>query len=415
MTNFKFSRRWLLAALLALGLAMPAIGLAGKGGGGGGGTTPPQLPPVRYRIAFPAMPANATGGLFVDNINDLGQVVGWYSAEDGQRAFIYDATKNGGSVIDLNTVVQGGLPEGWRLRSAVSINDHMVIVGIMELTGSSPVQVRPIAIDLGTETPVVDLLPDVGVDFSYGRWINNNGDILGVYQTENGSFAWFFNPDLYNGDAQVRAERNGQPQNMTQDVPQDLSALGSRAQQFHLNNAAPAQIAGVNDNGIAFRYTTGDNPVWQTFPELNLYVSSLGGLNDAGTFCGLLYVPRDGKNKDYTAPFRYTAALNELPPFSQFQFQQPRGINGAGDVIFYDQIYRDDWAKDYGRPYVPVDDLVVGTDADLATWFSGTSVDMFVLNNRAGASNSGQIAGRLGGVAPYPILFILTPEPEIAL
>ena len=416
MTKFKFSRRWLLAALLTLGLAIPAIGLAGKGGGkpgGGGGGT--DLPPVRYRIAFPAMPANATGGVNIDDINNLGQVVGWYSTADGHRAFLYDAKVNANSVIDLNTLVQTGLPDGWHLSSAVGINDKMVIVGCIEPTGGPIGQFRqPIAIDLGTETPVVDLLPDVGVDNSYGKHINENGDILGVYQTENGYYAWFFNPGLYDGNPQVRAERDGLPLDMTQQVPQRLESLGGRAHFFHLNNAvgtAPPQIAGEFDNGIAFRYTTGDSPVLETFPELNLYVDGLDGLNDSGTFCGTLYFPKIGKSKAYTVPFRYNTTLDELPALSDIT----TGINSSGDLIFGNYIYRDDWAADYGRAYVPIDDLVVGTEADLATWFSGTSFAMWELSDRAGASNSGTIAGNLGGVAPSPILFVLTPEPEIAL
>lgn len=410
----RISRHMVLSVLTAglLGLLVMQSAPAGKGNGkgggnGDGGTT--ELPPVRYRIKFPSLPADSTGGVWINDMNNWGQVVGWYSTDAGQRAFLYDPTVDADRAIDLNSLVTAGLPDGWRLRSGVAINDWMVVVGTLEQTGSSPVQVRPFALDLLADNPVVDLLPDVGVDFSYGRQINENGDILGGYQTSTGDWeGWAYNPGLY-GDPLDRSPRDGSPIDMSAEIPDPL-LLSGRADEFVLNNpsgGAPAQVAGVDAEGVPFRYTLGDSAP-ERFPELNVRWPWLGGLNDSGTFAGLLSVPREKNRKGYSAPFRFNATLDELPSLSQ----QPQAINASGDLLFYNVIYRDDWAE-YG--YVSLFDLGVGSDADLALWNHRDAViDAFDMNDRAGVSDSGQIVGRLGGVFSNNILFVLTPEPASA-
>lgn len=389
-------------ALLVTGSLLFAApgGVKGKppkddGGGDGGGTT--ELPPVRYRINFPQLPANAdaTDTMWVNGRNNWGQVVGKYSAEDGWRPFLFDP--NAGQVMDLNAIVTGGLPDGWRLRSALAISDWMVVVGSMEEISSG--LILPFAIDLAAENPVVDLLPDVGPLDSWGRKINENGDILGYYQTADGRWEhWIFNPGLY-GDSASREPRDGTPQDMSGEIPEFLlqSALSGA---FHLNNPvgdSPAQIAGVNADGIAFRYTLGDaEPEW--FPELNVHWDRIVSINDSGTFCGLSF---PSKGKPRTDPFRFNQSLELLPldvSWSIFE-EFLQDMNSSGDLISQQYVYRNDWG------WVHINDLVVGTEADLQVWHSLTS-DMSVINDRAGQIGSGQIAGRLGS-----ILFVLTPEP----
>jgi hypothetical protein len=281
----------------------------------------------------------------------------------------------------------------------------MVVVGRLELTGSDPLQTRAFALDLTRENPVVDILPDVGSDFSAGMQINENGDILGVYRNAEGTFdGWMFNPGLY-GDLWTRVPRDdGTPLDMSSEVPEYLPLTG-HATNFRLNNPSDgrhAQIAGVDSTGVAFRYTLGDDDP-EVFPELNLYVSSIGALNDSETFCGLIRVAGAKRNKSSVAlaPFRYNTAVQQLPDFSQM----PQDMNSSGDIVFFNIVYRD-WEDGLGERYVALDDIVVGSDADLTAWFGKDAVDCFELNDRAGASHSGEIAGRQGGY-----LFILTPEP----
>ena len=74
-------------------------------------------------------------------------------------------------------------------------------------------------------------------------------------------------------------------------------------------------------------------------------------------------------------------------------------INSSGDVISAGGIYRDDWGL------VNIDDIITGSDADLATWnsVSPTLVDM---NDRAGSADAAQILARAG----VDTFFVLTPE-----
>jgi hypothetical protein len=150
---------------------------------------------------------------------------------------------------------------------------------------------------------------------------------------------------------------------------------------------------------VAFRYTTGPSPRLETFPELNLDMNQIFGLNDSGTFCGR--VVRAKGNRNTRDPFRYTQTLEILPPNGG---EIPQDINSSGDLISHTQTYRDDWG------WVRLDDLVVGSNDDLADWILGAP-DLFTMNDRGGAADAGQLVGRLGSVAPLPILFVLTPEP----
>jgi hypothetical protein len=400
------------AALLFLGGNPRGVVAKPPGGGGGGGT--PPLPAVRYRIKFVALPGNAASGPLINDMNNWGQVVGWYSPDGQNRtAFLYDPVVDANQALDVNTIVAAGIPDGWRVASLVGINDWMVAVGYIAQIGSDPMQVRPVAIDLAAANPVVDLLPDVGVDYSYGKHINENGDIMGVYKTADGdSLAWGFNPGLY-GDPQQRVWRDGSPLDLCDETPLPLPLSGN-AQFFIMNNPVgdrPAQIFGPDtqklSDAVPFRYTLGDAAP-ERFPALDL-VWWPGALNDSGTFCGLL----NASGTD--APFRYNTALDQLPALSQ----QTQDMNESGDLIFYDVLYRDDWQQ-YG--YVKIDDLVVGTAADLQLWFatpkkgrlSQRDVGMYLMNDRAGASNSGQIAGLLNITGVTHSFYVLTPEPAPA-
>ena len=405
--KWTWSKMLLAAAAVALLISGSTL-FAAKGGGGkppkdDPPPPPAELPDVRYEIKFIELPANATGtpSPYVNEINNLGQVVGNYSAEDGERAFFFDGVQ----AIDLNAIVTAGLPDGWRLRSALAINDWMVVVGNIEKIGSDPIETRPIAIDLAAVNPVVDLLPDVGVVFGLtaGYRINENGDILGIYELADGIWgAWFFNPGLYDGDPEVRDLRDGIPQDMSDESPDPL-LIPFRGLDLSLNNPvgdSRAQVAGDVDH-VPFRYTLGDaEPEW--FPEVDL-VLWVGGLNDSGTFCGLHRGPKI-KGKIKVDPFRFDESLEtslELLPTDNYQ--QPYGMNSWGDLLTSSYVYRDDWG------WVKINDLVVGTDADMQAWSSGNAYVAYQngINDRGGLSLAGQIAGYFSDGR----LFVLTPEP----
>ena len=70
------------------------------------------------------------GNAFVNDINNLGVVVGKLTTDLGASAFIY--FPGSGQAIDLNTLVAAGIPSGAWLRSGLAINDWMVVVGSLE-------------------------------------------------------------------------------------------------------------------------------------------------------------------------------------------------------------------------------------------------------------------------------------------
>lgn len=382
----------------------------GKPGGGEDPPPPPppaDLPDVRYRIQFIEQPTNATAASYVwiNDMNNLGQVVGIYSSTAGRRPFLYNPLVSTDQGVDLNAIVTAGIPDGWRFRSALAINDHMVVVGNMEEISTG--QRRPVAIDLLAVDPVVDLLPDVGVDHSHGFKINENGDILGVVDLGDGLWAsWIFNPGLY-GDPAQRTPRDGTPLDMSGEMP-DLLPLSGSSPSYDLNNpvgTSPAQIAGVDADRVAFRYTLGDAEP-ELFPELNLSnLTPDSNLNDSGTFTGYLYYPREGKRKYYLATFRYNTELDELPQRSDGEIAyMPIDMNSSGDLLLWDALYRDDW----GDRYVKINDLVVGTDPDMAAWSSGSAY-VYGINDRPEPSSAGQITGDFVYDDGRRGVFVLTP------
>ena len=74
--------------------------------------------------------------------------------------------------------------------------------------------------------------------------------------------------------------------------------------------------------------------------------------------------------------------------------------------MFDGEIYRDDWGG-----YVNINDILVGTDDDLPLWFSEGGLGyLLYINDRAGQSDSGQIAGEINTTSGQ-LFFVLTPEP----
>ena len=191
----------------------------------------PGLPKVRYRIHLPRLPANSTFGEFdVLDMNNAGDIVGLYSSARGITAFLYAPARNIKLAIDLNDLAVDGIPEGAWLRAGFAINEWGVVVGCLQQANGD---VHPFALDLGADTPVVDLLPNFGAAFASGSQINENGDI--IVRIENPRSAYLFNPGLYNGDTSVRASRDGEPQDFSAKTPQLLPAHISTS-TIQLNN-----------------------------------------------------------------------------------------------------------------------------------------------------------------------------------
>jgi hypothetical protein len=180
-----------------------------------------DAPTFQYVLTIPDLPADSTGGVYVNDMNNRGQVVGWYAVGEGRKGYLYDPAIPGG-VIDLSALNLPGIPPGYQINSVVGINDHQVLVGYLTndfgLSGDS----IGFAIDWAADTPVVDLLPEMGSGYSYGRKINENGDILGVFEDTGGAIrAYFHNPGVY-GDPGLRAPRDGSALNWSAVAPDEV-------------------------------------------------------------------------------------------------------------------------------------------------------------------------------------------------
>jgi len=321
----------LSAAAIALLVSLNQ-GFAAKPGGGG--TPPPPLPPVRYYTTAVSLLAGATGG-YRNDMNNGAQVVGWCTGDTMPKTgFLFDPSRNPNQAIDLNSLVTAGIPAGWRIASGVGINDWGVVVGYLENDFGDR---RGFAMDLEVANPVVDLLPDFGTNHSYGRRINENGDILGVFTDAQGAPHWYyFNPGLY-GPGWERLARAAGPLNFSGDTPSLLPVVSEW--NAELNNPVPgrpAQIAGmVAGTRTPFRYTLGAATAEQ-FPELVLQ-SGLMGINVDGTFCGMLRTSVIIKNRTVSAyvPFRFnnSTAGPDILSTGNTGNDSAAYINSTGDVV----------------------------------------------------------------------------------
>src|SRR5262249_20368700 len=103
------------------------------------------------------------------------------------------------TAVDLEILIAGaGVTQGWKIGSAVGINDDGLLVGYLAPLGAGYQSVarQGFALDLGAAAPQVVPLPNWGDwTMTYARCVNNNGDILGVYKNPDGSFGlYFYNP-----------------------------------------------------------------------------------------------------------------------------------------------------------------------------------------------------------------------------
>lgn len=358
-----------------------------------------DVPTFHYLLTIPQMPAAATGGPIINDLNNRGQVVGWYQDAQGQKGFLYDPSIPGG-VIDLSSLSLPGIPAGYRISSAVGINDHEVLVGYLTNDfGASGAHRIAFALDWAAESPVVDLLPNMGSPFSYGRKINENGDILGIYDTIQ--TAYLFNPGLYAGDPAIRALRDGQAVDFSNDTTSALP-FGSQIINNPVGNS-PARVAGKDSNGVAFRYTTGLEPNYEPFPDIVLG-DNLGGINDAGTFCGVKNVRTMIRKNQYETtrvPFRYTSAIDTLPIDQAYAIAGD--INNSGDVVGNTALYRTEWGGWRQLTDLPV----VGQNDDMLFWFTGSPVPKQI-GDRVTADDAGYVTGGISGK-----LFVLTPVPVL--
>jgi hypothetical protein len=382
----KMNWKWTLvcaAALIAATMLLDARAWAGKPGGGGGTT-----PPIRYQINYFTAPQSGLFGA-IRAMNNAGAMVGEYYKPYTtiHHGFIYDPAMSFQQAFDLNDLVQ--VPKDWQIRYAYGINDKGAITAaIVKTSAATPnlpgFEIHGIYIDrceaMVDGRWVPHFLPGVNPAFSFGRDINNNGDIVGVfdqglfYQT-NQLGAFVYNTGLY---------RESGPDLAPTILPVDVGWP-----TVHLNDPVPGrslQIAGLTSDNTPFRYTLGDEyPA--TFPELcsppGMQAPSVGAINGYGEFCGRIRVPKQKGSQFVYRPFRFNPNSQVSPTLlgSESEHSGLIGwdINNTSDVAAYG--FGNQYLFHNAAGALNLGDLVTGTSDQLSTWL-GTRWGIIHLTER---------------------------------
>lgn len=220
MRNTSRWRGMAVLALVALTMsATPAVAQKGKPGGGGGdsggGGGGVVLPNVRYAIGGLDPTSNQltplpSGMRNINGMNNEGIIVGDHHLQYNDALNLHpvvimpDGTIYSGHDLDLAAAINGWSPAGgtpppgYRIRSAVDVNEHGLIVGAM----GDGVTAGGYVLDTRRSADPVDwdffALPTLGSSYSYGKKVNDEGDILTLYRRPGGTaYDWY----LYNYDA----------------------------------------------------------------------------------------------------------------------------------------------------------------------------------------------------------------------
>lgn len=386
----------------------------GKGGGGNdGGGEPTVEPAIEYQLKLDPVPEapNSFSGL-----NEVGQFVGYFSdyAEAGSRTpILYDATTGKltyiNDLLDLST-----LPAGWRFAAALDINDHGVLVGYaIDDLGAY----RACAVDLAQVNPGVDILPTVSGTESTGLKINNAGLILGVENASQSAVSsswdlcWTLDTQLY-GDPEDRITRTSSGLDLRAANPNIVPVVSSHGLSCDLSESSDtgmAWVGGIEDGGAPFKHLVG-TPLIESFNDLSYRSGNFGGINASGDFAGTAWVVTGQKAKKdvyESIAYRYESARSDYLTVTT-EDVTAQDINNFGEIAFSISPYGGigvfrDWNDGVGERYLPIDNLIVGNNADLEIWFSSTPFG-FSMND------AGMVVGRITQDATgIPYLFTLVP------
>ncbi|MFO0975704.1 MAG: hypothetical protein U0996_04860 [Planctomycetaceae bacterium] len=354
------SRRFLLglcAAIVLVGLSDVALAQKSR-----------KPAPPKFQLQYFNVPGR--GALMsAADINNLGQVVGYYEDAVGQlRGFFYDPAISLTTAMDLEEMVLGaGVPTGWRLTHARSINDGGMILG--EMAGTDPETGEPVrwgfVLDALSPEPTVIPLPDIpGVD-EYSRLrpvdINNNGDILCYYSADGALWNVVFNPFLQTGPWYL-----------------DQPVWGTYSNRMGNATASNGATVGVRlADGTLARWIPASNVL------VNLGVGSnvtCLDVNDAGHMVGSY---NNLPMRLITPPPKTFNVGTQLTNWAS-------GINNSNDVtISSGYLYRDDVGL------VNLSSYLSGTTADRAIWTNAVIKGVGRITDRDVTSNYGQIMGTL--------------------
>lgn len=302
---------WAAVAAFAAVAVDPCFAAKGGNGNGkpGGGDPPPA--PVNYDFQMLPMPADYDGGIpWPTELNDHGEVVGYYNSTDagGRQPYYYDIGSGANALTNLNDIALDplyGLPDGAYFFAATDINNRGDIVGILGMQ-NDPDPVMGFVLELrpdGGGLPRLHTVPDDPWSRPYLTSINDAGTVLGRGTTTE---AYVYNPPIHGaaGDPAVTV------------LPFEMDAWNA-----HLSNPAAGDSAQIfTFNGK--KYTLGD------FEPVETGAQRIDNINDVGEFIGTREVAGKGKKTTQEAYLFSSGDFESLP-----EFIYPKGLNDAGDIV----------------------------------------------------------------------------------
>lgn len=228
-------------------------------------------PIIEYRTEVITVGGASIGN--VAGITNNSRVYGWINdSVAGQCGFIYDQMT--GTMYDLTrisaltTQVHQLAGPDFQLASIVGMNESGLMTGYIRDSAGVRlgIAVDPTVDGQFSQDPAdwdIELLPDFGSTNTYGRRINEFGDILGVFDRGDGTVSgtYLFNPWL-----------GGTPLELP---------LNRRTTNVELNDLG--QVAGVDVLNRAFLYDALTNST-QYFADADYQIVT--GINNSGVFSG---------------------------------------------------------------------------------------------------------------------------------
>lgn len=352
-----------------------------------------QVP--NYRLKQIPISEGPSGTVQANQMNNLGMVVGFHTVGGVPTGYVYDHF----GLIGLEKTVHSltewiPVQPGWTTSSCVGINNLGQVVGYFSNATSQRIGYY-LDLDLigGGTTPSWGELPKPSGS-SYGKLINDNQDVL-IYSSDT------FHGHLYN-------LASGTFRTLT--VPTSGAPLAfTTATKVDLNNSG--QVVGNTLDNFAFRLTPG---VLLEFPPLEK--SSTCSINDVGLMAGTLPATGSGKTATPKRACHYGSQIHVLSSVESFAHD----INNDGDVAGREggvnALYHDGLKR-----WFLLDDLVVGSAADLDLWYQTPGKRAINLSDRKATTGFGQIlalvnttsstgSGKNKVTTTVLRFFVLTPE-----
>ena len=376
----------MLALVLLLSTSVMAQGRGNGNGGGnnggddggdGGDTTP--SPSTRYEVVAYQLPTN-DGGQPLD-INNVGQVVGFFYRDGIELAYLAELQETTGGtmaaeVLELDQLVAAtdSIPDGYWISKARDINDRGVIVGqLSNLAGDS----LPFALDLSETRPVVDLLPSALGEMAYH--INNAGDVIGTCECPDGSqTVWLADLSSYYGDPTVYPQASRSLDSAGNVLPFDLSTISTVKFEQILGASRLGLSERASNDLVYVSGTIGATPFRIAVPFVgtsnveifaDLFVASGGqriaGITSTGVWAAYGSIP-SGRKKRQSGIYVYDTSAEILQQADVTFGSYVRDINEFEDLLMGTDVLFRDWLDGNGRRYVRVSDLV--DSGDLESW-----------------------------------------------